>query len=150
MHDHRDDETGPQVHVYTVRFDFQWFIISTQGIADYDPNPQGLDFDYRAYQTWLNYETGEIRFLYDKVRTDAAGAEIPVLGAGARFYFGRKLRLLDRDEYLALVATIVHPDRLDPPPHREANAAPGRRNRRLVDGACEMPKFENYGDCQQP
>lgn len=22
--------------------------------------------------------------------------------------------------------------------------------RRLVDGACEMPKFENYGDCQQP
>ena len=74
-----DDETGPQVHVYTVNFASEWFIISTQGIADYDPNPQGFDFDYRAYQTWLNYETGEIRFLYDKVRNDAAGAEISLI-----------------------------------------------------------------------
>ena len=65
--------------VYTVNFAFEWFIISTQGIADYDPNPQGFDFDYRAYQTWLNYETGEIRFLYDKVRTDAAAAEISLI-----------------------------------------------------------------------
>ena len=74
-----DDETGPQVHVYTVNFAFEWFIISTQGIADYDPNPQGFDFDYRAYQTWLNYKTGEIRFMYDKVRTDAAAAEISLI-----------------------------------------------------------------------
>ena len=74
-----DDETGPQVHIYTVNFAFEWFIISTQGIADYDPAQQGFDFDYRAYQTWLNYETGEIRFLYDKVRTDAAAAEISLI-----------------------------------------------------------------------
>jgi hypothetical protein len=56
-----DDETGPQVHVYTVRFDFQWFIISTQGIADYDPNHR-VRLRLSRLPTWLNYETGEIRF----------------------------------------------------------------------------------------
>ena len=71
--------TGPQVHVYTANFGFEWVIISTQGTADYDPSPGGFDFDYRAYQTWLNYKTGEIRFLYGKVRNDAAGAEISLI-----------------------------------------------------------------------
>lgn len=81
---------------------------------------------------------------------DASGNEVHGLGAGARAYFGRKLRLLDRDEYLALVATIVAPDRLDPRRHKEANAERVRRIQRLLDGACFPNGFRDvfYEGCR--
>ena len=67
------DENGPQVHVYTANFGLnEWHIISTQGIGLYGPGDTG----YRAYQAWLNFQTGEIRFLYDDVRNEAATSEI--------------------------------------------------------------------------
>lgn len=70
------DEYGPQVHVYTANFGIdEWFIISTQGIADYG----GGDTAYRGYQAWLNFQTGEIRFQYDQVRQEAATAEIGLI-----------------------------------------------------------------------
>ena len=68
-------EYGPQVHVYTANYGFEWIIISTEGIADYGPG----DTAYRGYQTWLNYKTGEIRFLYNQVRQEAATAEIGLI-----------------------------------------------------------------------
>ena len=69
-------ETGLQVHAYTANFAFEWFIISTQGIANYQAPGNPEDAAYRAFQAWLNYKTGEIRFQYDRVRTEAATAEI--------------------------------------------------------------------------
>jgi hypothetical protein len=65
-------EYGWNVHVYTANFGFEWIIISTEGIADYGPGNTA----YRGYQTWLNYKTGEIRFLYNDLRDEAATAEI--------------------------------------------------------------------------
>ncbi len=73
-------ETGPQVHVYHGGLvDDQWYIISTEGQGYYG----GSDVARRAYQVWLNVQTGEIRYLYDAVRnTDAAGATISVSELG--------------------------------------------------------------------
>jgi|GEM_PF-1971402 len=66
-------EFGPQVHVYTAGLGINdWYIISTQGIANYG----GGGTAYRAYQVWLNFQTGEIRYLYDRLRNEAASAEI--------------------------------------------------------------------------
>ena len=70
------DEDGYQVHAYTTNYAFQWYIVSTEGIADYNPDPQIGDYDYRGFQVWFNYVTGEIRFLYDKLRNEAGGAFI--------------------------------------------------------------------------
>jgi hypothetical protein len=72
-------ETGYQVHVYAGGLvDDQWFIISTEGTALYGPG----DTARRAYQVWLNMQTGEIRYLYDAVRSsDASGAKIAVSDA---------------------------------------------------------------------
>ncbi len=72
------DEYGLQVHAYMTDYDFQWLIISTEGTADYNPDPQVGDYDYRGYQAWLNYQTGEIRFLYNRVRDEAGSAKIGV------------------------------------------------------------------------
>lgn len=71
------NEYGPQVHVYHGGLvDDQWYIISTEGQGNYG----GADVTRRAYQTWLNMQTGEIRYLYDQVRnSDAAGAKIAVV-----------------------------------------------------------------------
>jgi hypothetical protein len=71
------DETGPQVHVYHGGLiDDQWYIVSTEGQGNYG----GADVARRAYQAWLNMQTGEIRYLYDQVRSsDAAGAKIAVV-----------------------------------------------------------------------
>lgn len=69
------EEIGPQVHVYTANFAFEWIIISTEGIANYN----NTDFVYRGYQVWLNHETGEIRYLYNTVRQEAATAEIGLI-----------------------------------------------------------------------
>ena len=72
------DETqqyGYQVRVYTGGLD-DWYIISTDGDADYGNG----DIARRAYQVWLNFATGEIRYLYDRVRSsDTAGAKIAVV-----------------------------------------------------------------------
>jgi hypothetical protein len=61
-------EDGLQVHAYTTPYNNDWFIVSTQGTAD-----SGA---YRAFQTWLNLKTGEIRLQYDYVQNEAATAEI--------------------------------------------------------------------------
>jgi hypothetical protein len=67
---------GPQVRVYTANFGInEWHIISTQGTAWYGGN----DYAPRAYQVWLNFQTGEIRFQYNKVRNEAATAEISLI-----------------------------------------------------------------------
>ncbi|MCX7853943.1 MAG: Ig-like domain-containing protein [Caldilineales bacterium] len=64
---------GPQVHVYTAGLGInEWYIISTQGMASYGSGDQAP----RAYQVWLNFRTGEIRFQYYRVRNEAATAEI--------------------------------------------------------------------------
>ena len=59
---------GPQVCVFSANFGFEWHIISTQGI-----DQSGR---YRAYQIWLNTETGEIRYQYGNLNGEAANAEI--------------------------------------------------------------------------
>ncbi len=59
---------GPQVCVFQANFNFEWQILSVQGYA--------LDGVYRAYQVWLNTNTGEIRFQYDRLRSEAASAQI--------------------------------------------------------------------------
>ena len=69
------DEYGPQVHVYTANYAFEWIIISTEGIANYN----NTDFVYRGFQIWLNHQTGEIRYLYNTVRQEAAAAEIGLI-----------------------------------------------------------------------
>jgi hypothetical protein len=66
-------QDGPQVNVYTAGLGIdEWYIISTQGTADYGSGGVAP----RAYQVWLNFQTGEIRFLYHLVRNEAATAEI--------------------------------------------------------------------------
>ncbi len=69
-------EFGSQVHVYRGGLGInEWYIISTEGRAQYGNN----DFARRAYQVWLNLQTGEIRYLYDAVRpVDASTAKISV------------------------------------------------------------------------
>ena len=66
------NEYGYQVHVYTANYGFEWFIISTEGVAWYPGSGAG----YRGYQAWLNYQTGEIRLLYNQLRQEAATATI--------------------------------------------------------------------------
>ena len=73
------DEYGLQVHAYKANFGFEWFILSTQGIANYQAPGYPEDAAYRSYQAWLNYKTGEIRFLYGQVRNEAATAEISLV-----------------------------------------------------------------------
>jgi hypothetical protein len=59
---------GPQVCVFQANLGFEWHIISVQGYAS--------DGVYRAYQVWLNTNTGEIRYQYDRVRSEASTAQI--------------------------------------------------------------------------
>ncbi len=66
------NEYGYQVHVYTANYGFEWFIISTEGLGNYGPG----DTAYRGYQAWLNYKTGEIRLLYNKLRQESATSTI--------------------------------------------------------------------------
>ncbi|MCB9159626.1 MAG: hypothetical protein H6644_07190 [Caldilineaceae bacterium] len=67
------DEYGTQVHLYTANFGIdEWFIISTQGTGYYGVG----DYAYRAYQVWLNFQTGEIRFQYGNVRDEAGTSQI--------------------------------------------------------------------------
>lgn len=74
-------ELGPQVHVYQGGLGIdEWHIISTEGMANYG----GGDLGWRAYQVWLNFQTGEIRYLYDTVRpSDAGSATISVSKQGS-------------------------------------------------------------------
>jgi hypothetical protein len=67
---------GPLVRVFTANLGFEWHIISVQGCDQ--------DGVYRAYQVWLNDKTGEIRYQYDRLRGEAANAEI---GLRQRFIF---------------------------------------------------------------
>lgn len=73
------DETGLQAHVWTANLGSDWIIISLEGTANYAPIGSPGDFDLLAFQTWLNTETGEIRFQYGKVRNEAATAEIGLI-----------------------------------------------------------------------
>lgn len=70
------EEDGYQVHAYTTNYAGQWYIVSTEGIADYNPDPQIGEYDYRGFQVWFNYVSGEIRFLYNKLRNEAGSALI--------------------------------------------------------------------------
>nr|HMT19666.1 hypothetical protein [Promineifilum sp.] len=66
------DTWGPQVRTYYANFAFEWIILSTEGWANYGNGDTGC----RAYQVWLNHQTGEIRFQYALLRQEAATAEI--------------------------------------------------------------------------
>ncbi|MEZ4657475.1 MAG: choice-of-anchor X domain-containing protein [Caldilineaceae bacterium] len=59
---------GPQVCAFTANLGFEWHIISIQGIDTAQR--------YRAFQIWLNTNTGEIRYQYDRLNGEAANAEI--------------------------------------------------------------------------
>ena len=59
---------GPLVKAYSAGLGFEWQIISVQGCDQ--------DNVYRAYEVWLNYKTGEIRYEYDRLRNEAGNAEI--------------------------------------------------------------------------
>ena len=59
---------GPQVCVFQANLGFEWHIISIQG---YDSTGR-----YRAYQVWLNTNSGEIRFQYGNVYTEPSTAQI--------------------------------------------------------------------------
>ena len=59
---------GPQVCVFQANLGFEWHIISIQG---YDSTGR-----YRAYQVWLNTNTGEIRFQYGNVYSEPSTAQI--------------------------------------------------------------------------
>lgn len=68
------DLYNEQVCVFSGNLGSEWHIISTQGYAS--------DGVYRAYQIWLNTNTGEIRYEYDHVRNEAANAEIGLRYSG--------------------------------------------------------------------
>ena len=68
---------GPQVHVFTANFAFEWIIISTEGLAEYP----GAGTGCRGYQVWLNHLTGEIRYIYGPMRQEAATAEIGLISS---------------------------------------------------------------------
>ncbi|HMN28408.1 MAG TPA: hypothetical protein PKE45_09665, partial [Caldilineaceae bacterium] len=88
-------EYGYQVHVYTANFGInEWVIISTQGIGYYGGN----DNAPRAYQVWLNTQTGEIRYQYQRVRNEAASAEI---GLEVKHLIGDDEKLLVSDHDVA-------------------------------------------------
>jgi len=61
-----------QVRVYTAKYNSEWTIITTSGLANYGNG----DTACRSYQVWLNHVTGEIRFQYVNLRQEAATAEI--------------------------------------------------------------------------
>jgi membrane peptidoglycan carboxypeptidase len=67
---------------------------------------------------------------------DEAG---PVIGfaEGARRWFGKELSDLTDREFIALVAMLPAPNRLDPLRHSAANSARVARIERLLAGACE-------------
>lgn len=56
--------------------------------------------------------------------------------AAARAWFGRDYAALDEDQYLALVAMLIAPDRLDPIRHPGENAERVRRIKALLAARC--------------
>ncbi|MFO7661267.1 MAG: hypothetical protein R6X18_01610 [Chloroflexota bacterium] len=84
------DESGNQVWVYTANLGNEWVILTTEGTANYAPPGSPGDFALRRYQAWINAKTGEIRFQYDRLRNEAASAEIG-LEAGIIFAGGNVL-----------------------------------------------------------
>lgn len=59
---------GSQVCAWSANLGFEWHIISIQGFDQSNT--------YRAFQVWLNHQTGEIRYQYDRLSNEAANAEI--------------------------------------------------------------------------
>ena len=65
---------GPQVWVYYGNYQ-EWYVISTEGVGYYSGNGTAP----RAYQVWLNMQTGEVRYLYNQINNeDSGGALISV------------------------------------------------------------------------
>lgn len=64
------------------------------------------------------------------------GREVIGFPAAARIYFGRDFAALDERQYLALVAMLIAPDRLDPLRHPRENAARVRRIQALLEARC--------------
>lgn len=64
------------------------------------------------------------------------GREVVGFEDGARSYFGKGFAELTREEYLALVATIVAPNDLSVATHPAENAERVRRIERLLAGGC--------------
>lgn len=65
-----------------------------------------------------------------------AGRDVIGFPAAARTYFGRDVAALDDRQYLALVAMLIAPNRLDPIRHPRANAERVRRIEALLDARC--------------
>ena len=64
------------------------------------------------------------------------GRDVIGFPAAARAWFGRDYAALDEDQYLALVAMLIAPDRLDPVRHPGENAERVRRIKALLAARC--------------
>lgn len=64
------------------------------------------------------------------------GRDVIGFPAAARAWFGRDYAVLDEDQYLALVAMLIAPDRLDPIRHPGENAERVRRIKALLAARC--------------
>lgn len=64
------------------------------------------------------------------------GRDVIGFPAAARAWFGRDFAALDEDQYLALVAMLIAPDRLDPVYHPKENAERVRRIKALLAARC--------------
>lgn len=64
------------------------------------------------------------------------GRDVIGFAAAARAWFGRDYAALDEDQYLALVAMLIAPDRLDPVRHAKENADRVRRIKTLLAARC--------------
>jgi membrane carboxypeptidase/penicillin-binding protein len=64
------------------------------------------------------------------------GRDVIGFPAAARAWFGRDYTTLDEDQYFALVAMLIAPDRLDPIRHPGENAERVRRIKALLAARC--------------
>jgi membrane peptidoglycan carboxypeptidase len=79
-----------------------------------------------------------------------AGRPVKGFGAAAQTYFGAELEALTDDQYLALVAMLVSPNRLHVERYPDANQERVRRIKRLLAGECEPAGLSDvyYDTCK--
>lgn len=77
------------------------------------------------------------------------GRRVAGFAEASRVWFGRPFAELSDREFLALVAMLIAPERLDPRRHPQANAERVRRIERLLAGECRPAGLNDvyYGHC---
>ncbi len=76
---------------------------------------------------------------------EAGGRPVTGFAEAARTYFGKPLAALTDDEFLALTAMQLGPDRYDPVEHPEMSAERVGRMKRLIAGACVPAGLNDVG-----